>query len=221
MHLFKVRGETAQGGGPVVVLCPGCRREGTFRIVQGVHDLRIDVPKSDGRTIEHHLLGSRVCPNEKCQTQVFVIYKSSGLVTSYPAGRIDFDASGVPAEVTTSFEEALTCEANECYIAAAMLIRKTLEQVCEEQQAEGTTLKERIEKLRAKATLPKDLFDAMDHLRLLGNDAAHIEARSYNDVGRDEVQAGIELAKEIIKAVYQYKGLLGKLRALRKPTPAV
>jgi hypothetical protein len=31
--------------------------------------------------------------------------------------------------------------------------------------------------------------------------------------------AGIELTKEIIKATYQYKGLFGKLQALRKPTP--
>jgi hypothetical protein len=33
----------------------------------------------------------------------------------------------------------------------------------------------------------------------------------------DEVEAGIELAKELIKAVYQYKGLLARLQALKKP----
>jgi hypothetical protein len=52
---------------------------------------------------------------------------------------------------------------------------------------------------------------------LLGNDAAHIEAKTYDDVGADEVLAGIELAKEIIKATNQYKGLLGRLQKLKKP----
>lgn len=33
------------------------------------------------------------------------------------------------------------------------------------------------------------------------------------------MEAGIELAKEILKAVYQYSALLDKLTALKKPTP--
>ena len=45
-----------------------------------------------------------------------------------------------------------------------------------------------------RVTLPVELFDAMDHLRLLGNDAAHIEAQTYDTVGKDEVEAGVELA---------------------------
>ena len=81
----------------------------------------------------------------------------------------------------------------------------------------GANLKERITDLKRKVTLPVELFDAMDHLRLLGNDAAHIEAQTYDTVGKDEVEAGVELAKEIIKATYQYKGLLGRLLALKKP----
>jgi hypothetical protein len=149
---------------------------------------------------------------------VFVIYDTQGaLLASFPIGRIDFDASGVPSPVTRTFEEVLTCAANECYVASAMLIRKTLEELCEDQLAQGGDLKARIAELRNKVTLPRDLFDALDHLRLLGNDAAHVEAKTYNGVGRDEVQVGIELTKEIIKAVYQYKGLLGKLQALKKP----
>jgi hypothetical protein len=59
----------------------------------------------------------------------------------------------------------------------------------------------------------------MDHILLLGNDAAHIEARTYDEVGADEVGATIELTKEIIKATYQYRGLLGRLQALKKSPP--
>ena len=214
MVAMRIHGENAVGPNPLVVLCPGCRREGTFRAVANVNDLQTQNPNGG----EWRAFGSRVCPNSSCRTHVFVIYDNSGrLLASFPIGRIDFDASSVPAAVTRTFEEVLTCAANECYVASAMLIRKTLEELCEDQQAQGSDLKARIAELRNKVTLPKDLFDALDHLRLLGNDAAHVEAKTYNGVGHDEVQVGIELTKEIIKAVYQYKGLLGKLQALKKP----
>jgi len=52
---------------------------------------------------------------------------------------------------------------------------------------------------------------------LLGNDAAHIESQEYTKVGKEEVEIGIELAKEVLKAVYQYAALLGRLRALKSP----
>jgi hypothetical protein len=59
--------------------------------------------------------------------------------------------------------------------------------------------------------------DGLDDLRLLGNDAAHIESQEYTKVGKEEVEVGIEFGKEVLKAVYQYAALLDKLRALKKP----
>ena len=56
----------------------------------------------------------------------------------------------------------------------------------------------------------------MDELRLLGNDAAHIEAKSYDKVSLEEVEVAIEFSKELLKALYQYSGLLSRLRALKK-----
>ena len=165
-------------------------------------------------------VGNRYCPNTSCSTHVFVVYQPQGgtnkVLRSFPAGRIKFDVAGVPVKVHKAFDEALTCTANECYVGAGMLIRKTLEAVCEDRAAQGNNLKARINDLKSKLTLPNELFDAMDHLRLLGNDSAHIEAKTYDDVGKEEVLAGIELTKEIIKATYQYKDLLGRLKALKK-----
>lgn len=61
------------------------------------------------------------------------------------------------------------------------------------------------------------MLDALDDLRLLGNDAAHLESRVYEDVGQEEVEVAIEVAKEILKATYQYEVLMGRLKALKKP----
>lgn len=202
----------------IPVLCPGCRREGNF--VPLGEDLALQIA---GQNQPGFLIGGqRVCPNNDCATHVFVFYEPSPtggfrLLCSYPTGRADFDSTGVPKPIAEAFDEALICAANECHVAAGMLIRKTLEAVCEDRSAKGKDLRARISDLRNKVTLPNELFEAMDHLRLLGNDAAHIEAKNYDNIGEHEVAAGLELAKEIIKATYQYKGLVGKLRALQKP----
>jgi len=58
---------------------------------------------------------------------------------------------------------------------------------------------------------------AADELRLLGNDAAHVEAKAYDAIGSAEAALAIELAKELLKAVYQYSALVTKLKALKKP----
>jgi hypothetical protein len=141
---------------------------------------------------------------------VFVVLDDTAtLVRSYPAELIDFDSSNIPPAVTTSFQEALTCHSEECYIACAIMVRRTLEEVC-------TDKNDRIASLKSRVVLPVELFSAMDELRLLGNDAAHIEAKSYDDVGKDETEVAIALTKEILKAVYQLDELVRRLQALKK-----
>ena len=59
-------------------------------------------------------------------------------------------------------------------------------------------------------------LEGMDDLRLLGNDAAHIESKSFEQIGKDEIEISIEFTKEILKAVYQYSHLLSKIKGLKK-----
>ena len=96
------------------------------------------------------------------------------------------------------------------------MVRRTLECLCEDREATGATLKDRIKSLKRKIILPDELFEALDNLRLLGNDAAHIESKDYENVGKDEVAVAIELTKEILKATYQYVSLLNKLKSFKK-----
>jgi len=145
-----------------------------------------------------------------------MVWQSNQLVRSYPPLRIDFDKTDIPPRIVAALEEAITCHAEECFIAAALMVRKTLEELCLDRGAKGNNLKERIQDLGTKIVLPKELLDGLDDLRLLGNDAAHIESREYDQVGKDEVAVGIEFTKEVLKAAYQYATLVTKLRALKK-----
>ena len=97
------------------------------------------------------------------------------------------------------------------------MVRKTLEELCRDRGAQGADLRKRIQVLGEKIVLPKELLDGLDDLRLLGNDAAHVESRAYDAIGKAEVEVAVEFAKEVLKATYQHAALLDKLRALKKP----
>lgn len=206
---IKVSSVTVQQPNWVLKLrCPSCRQRGTFESLSG-HDIAIHP-----RTV----VGYRRCPDPACLALVFFAAdtQTGGIMVSYPAERIDFDAVNIPTPVISSLEEAITCHANKCFIASAIMVRKTLEELCRERGATGGNLKERIKALGTKVVLPTELLNGLDDLRLLGNDAAHIESNEYDKVGQEEVEIGIEFAKEVLKAVYQYSALLNRLRGLKK-----
>jgi len=190
----------------LAIRCPGCGHNGTFEAV-GILD--IIVPP------ETHL-GIRRCPNSSCRNILYHIRQGNNVLQTFPFLRIDFDRTNIPEKVLSALEEAITCHSNQCYVASAIMIRKSLDLLCTDRGATGSNLKERITSLGNKVLIPKELLDGMDDLRLLGNDAAHIESKVFDEVGKEEVEIGIEFAKEILKAVYQYSSLLAKLKSLKK-----
>lgn len=192
--------------------CPHCRHQGSFESVMG---------RDAGPTDSQETVGVRRCPNPDCLRLVFVVFDRSSLKVeaSFPPERLEFDPSGIPKPVVEALEEAVTCHAHQCYKASAMMVRKTLEEMCEDRGAKGDNLAERIQALGTTVVLPAELLTAADEIRLLGNDAAHVESKDYNDVGQAEVEVAIDFAKELLKAVYQYTSLLSRMQALKKPSP--
>lgn len=205
--IFGVKG-TSQVEAPqykLKIRCPGCGRDGTFddlsvKDIQFLHNERT------------HRTGIRRCPNEHCATLVMYVARGSDLVWTTPSSRLDFNKEGIPDQVLKAFIEAIDCHANQCYTASAMMIRKTLELLCADQSAAGDNLIDRLHALESKVILPPVLFNGMHQLRLFGNDAAHIEMRTYDNIGKDEVELAIEFTKEILKAVYQLQQLLERLK---------
>jgi len=203
---FKVTQKTEYAPQPVSLRCPHCGKEAAMNGI-GVNDLDV----GNGTWC-----GQRMCPNSECKGHMFVVQRQDKVIASYPPATIDFNPDGIPANIVASIDEALRCHSIGCFTASALLVRRTLEEVCLDKGATGKDLKARIADLKGKVVVPNELFDAMDELRLLGNDAAHIEAKSYDKVSLEEVEVAIEFSKELLKALYQYSGLLSRLRALKK-----
>lgn len=220
---IKVTGEaTAFHGNTTINLrCPVCRHEGAFHGFPGGIDEswsgRVAGPNGTMTTDGQYRIGYRQCPNTTCKAVLFFVQRQNDLVETFPAEVIDFDASNLPDKVLSSLEEATKCHAAGCYRAAALMVRKTLEELCADKQATGANLKAKIANLRTTIVISEDLLAAADELRLLGNDAAHVEAQAYDAIESEEVEVAIELTKELLKAVYQHTSLVARLRALKIP----
>jgi Domain of unknown function (DUF4145) len=197
---------------PLRLRCPECRHLATFDAVtsNAHHDALLDPARV--------VVGQRRCPNPECHAHVFVVYDPEpghALRVSYPPELIDFDTAGIPDRVVAAMSEAIQCHGVQCYTASAIMVRKTLEELCADRGAKGDSLRDRLLALRGKVVLPEDMFEGLDDLRLLGNDATHVESRVFEEVGQEEVEIGIEFSKEVLKAVYQHASLVERLRSLK------
>jgi Domain of unknown function (DUF4145) len=203
--------------------CPHCMHMGSFTSVIPQDVIVHHVGKAqNGTSIEvgRSIVGIRSCPNSACRGLVFVVMDAKGGVVALPSEVLDFDSTDIPPLIAASLEEAIKCHASQCYKAAALMVRRVLEELCEDRGATGNNLKERIAALSTIVVIPQALLQAADHLRLLGNDAAHIEAKTYQSIGEPEVRLSIDLTKELLKGAYQYSGLLSRLTSLQKPPSA-
>ena len=195
--ILKIHPGAGGNGSKISLRCPSCKQLGIFDPVGSDQDAE----EPFGNRVRHVAIGHRRCPNLHCSRHVFVALAGQSILASYPPERIDFDSTDLPPAVVSTLEEAITCHANQCFIAAAMLLRKTLEHLCDDRGAKGNNLKERIRALATTIVLPKELLDGVDDIRLLGNDAAHIESRDYENIGKDELEIAIDFAKEVLTRI--------------------
>ena len=207
--------------------CPHCKLQGIFFPHAGVTE---DSVFNDVRQTQQGVfqtltrMGVRICSNPTCREPLFLRI-DLGLdgkqsIKTFPQEAIAVDLSNIPSTIATTFREAVICRQNECYRSSAIMLRRTLEELCSERQAAGRDLKTRLEALRSNITVPNELMEAAQELRLLGNDAAHLESKVYDQIGAQEIDAAIDLCAELLKAVYQMSSLLSRLRSLSKAPPS-
>lgn len=200
----------------IATRCPHCGHQGTFIQVLPQDLYTWYRNQGSNSEIPDIYLGIRKCPNEKCQGHLFFISDNKrNLLMTSPSETIPFDKENIPEKVLNAFEEAIKCHSNSCFIASAIMIRKTLEEICIERGAIGMNLFKKLQDLGGKILIPHELLNGMNELRLLGNDAAHIEAQTFSEIGKEEIEVSLEFAKEILKAVYQYDNLLQRLKKLK------
>jgi Domain of unknown function (DUF4145) len=217
--LYKLQPQNSSGvtAEPLTLRCPFCRHIGVLQAVHG-DDVQCLTASEEGDS-SWAVFGLRRCPNTECRAAIFVVYHSGTMFTSYPPEVLDFDASNLPDAVLASFDEAIRAHAAGCYRAAAIMIRRTLEEICKDRSASGINLEKRLESLAVSVVLPVGFIQGLHGLRFLGNDAAHIEAKTYDNVGIEEVETAIDVLKVLLLSIYQYVDVLNRLKLLQQVHP--
>lgn len=195
-------------GAPLSSICPFCGAFGNFR----VHTTFYHSTNAPAFSLQ-------ICPKPDCSGLIVVLQRNSSILKTYPGIGRPINVERVPDDIRDAFLEAEGCFANGHFVAAAIMLRKTVELICENMGATGKNLYQKIDAVGSKIIISKELLAAMHELRLLGNDAAHVTAEVFDDLGRDELDISFEFVQEIIKAIYQHKGLLEKFNALKKRGP--
>jgi hypothetical protein len=53
---------------------------------------------------------------------------------TFPQMIIPFDKTRIPVRINAAFSEVLVCHSNNCFVASAIMIRKTLEEIAEDKK---------------------------------------------------------------------------------------
>lgn len=104
----------------------------------------------------------------------------------------------VPAKIREAFDEAMSV-LQRAPSLTAVGIRKCLEGMCDDQNAQGRTLEERIRFLGSNGVIPKTLNDMMQTSRAFANIGAHFGKSS---VTADEAKVLIEFTLAIFEYIY-------------------
>jgi uncharacterized protein (UPF0147 family) len=104
----------------------------------------------------------------------------------------------VPAKIREAFDEAISVLQRSPSLTAVG-IRKCLEGICDDQNAQGHTLAQRINFLGSTGVIPRTLTSMMDASRAFGNIGAHFGESSLT---ADEVRVLIEFTLAIFEYIY-------------------
>lgn len=215
---------------PYSGLCWACGNKTTFMPLQGVGTVSVNGQPVQGQLtfpdamVWHedgaNAVGWRSCSNSDCSALVTVSRRrnSRGEVEFFPRPGVEMRRDGIPAPVLTALDEAISCYRVSAFRGAAALIRRAVEITCDDQGAKPVkghlTLGPRIDLLKGK--LSPDVLEAMHSVKFLGNDAMHIDAEDFDDIGLDQVDAAFVVTLEVLRQLYQAKAILASLAKLRK-----
>ena len=163
----------------IVLKCPSCKN---FNIINAYWD------NSYGKVVE----------SKKYED----IYDGDNVFESvlYPIDSelYNVDNESVPNDILKNFRKSLelkSVDADSCLVK----LRKTIELICNDKNANGHNLNEKIKSLFELGILPPTLKSASNVTRKLGNMGAH---ESEIEISNSELYSSIKLVEYVIKYIY-------------------
>ena len=122
--------------------------------------------------------------------------------------------SCVPSEIGKSFMESVQCFHSGCYGASAVMSRRTLEAIIDDNHIPKGNLYKRINELVDLRRLGKEVEEWSHEVRLVGNRGAHYQ--SIEEVSKKDASALISFIQYLFKSLYELKYELNRRRSKTK-----
>jgi hypothetical protein len=138
------------------------------------------------------------CSDPQCgrASLILVSGHGRGVNAIAPAARPTYSPEGVPPGIAADFQEALGCQASGYQYGAALVGRRVLQVVVRELGAPESSLKKEIDSVPDEK-LPARFKQAAHQVRLVGNDAAHAD-----QVSVEQVEHLLRFVGQVLEYVY-------------------
>ncbi|MFF8843791.1 DUF4145 domain-containing protein [Streptomyces sp. NPDC015127] len=180
---------------PMLSDCPSCDKP-VLAHVQGTYV----EPDEDGPQILHSLACCGDCGSALLLGQQEEEAGWSTPVRLYPQGNERPLSISVPTELRREHEEAWACFKARAYTATAVMVRRTLEGVCQDQGiAKKQPLAASLKQLASDGRIEGRLLEWAEALRFLGNQGAHYTG---TPVSREDAADALALAEALLDYMY-------------------
>jgi len=155
-----------------------------------------------------------------CPWQEFDFDPDHYRVTVHPPALPKYARDGVPYQLAEELTEALRCYESQFYIAAALVGRRVLQGAVRSQltanslKARSGNLGDEIQALPDRVLSPQ-WKEAADHVRYIGNDAAHAEL-----ITQEEARSLIDFTMGVFTQMFELAHRLSKATAARQQKKA-
>lgn len=128
----------------------------------------------------------------------------------YPPNEMDLSRV-IPDALRSAYDEANVCFRAKAYTATAIMCRKILEGICEENKIQVRNLAHSLKELKDKGIIENRLYEWADALRLLGNEAAHgVNTQISHQDAKDILEFTHALLEYVFTFQEKYKQFMGR-----------
>lgn len=183
----------------------------------------------DAKVLQTNVFAMRRCPAPACKGIVFIVAqqdRSDRTTTHYQVKRlfpepvIEIDTEGLPEMIVSLLTEAIGCYQHGFYRSSATMIRRVLEEICREFGAQGSVLHDQIIDLPNRVLIDPTQHDALKNLKLLGNDGAHKDLRTFSKLDQEELDIALELIQILLHTWFKHRHLNAKLERHKRNSSA-
>lgn len=198
-------------GAPVVthhVYCPTCQVHRNCKVAGAADDFNPE----NGPPSRVSLVQCQTCTGQVVLVQEDYGNGWDSPYRVWPAQHRPLSVS-VPAALRAEHEEARKCLDAQAYTAAVVMVRRTLEGVCQEKGVRERVLAKSLQKMEEQGFLDPRLRQWAEELRGLGNEGAHFTGKS---VLRQDAIDAVAFSEALLDYMYVLTAKFDEFRKRRE-----